>query len=52
MPPSRPSTGLSARHQPATMDGLWIAAITGHYTTARLHAPAAAAARQLMPDTH
>src|SRR6266702_3667560 len=34
---------------PATVDGLWVAAVTGHYTTARCHTPAAASARQLMP---
>ena len=36
---------------PATMDGLWVAAVTGHYTAARCHTPAAASARQLMPVT-
>jgi len=34
---------------PATVDGLWVAAVTGHYTAARCHTPAAASARQLMP---
>jgi hypothetical protein len=36
---------------PATVDGLWIAAVTGHYTTARCHTPAGASALQLMPVT-
>ncbi len=36
---------------PATVDGLWVAAVTGHYTAARCHTPAAASARQLMPVT-
>ena len=36
---------------PATMDGLWVAAATGHYTTASCHTPAAASALQLMPVT-
>ena len=36
---------------PATMDGLWAAAVTGHYTAAHCHTPAAASARQLMPVT-
>jgi hypothetical protein len=33
------------------VDGLWVAAVTGHYTTARCHTPAAASALQLMPVT-
>jgi hypothetical protein len=36
---------------PATADGLWVAAVTGHYTAARCHTPAAASALQLMPVT-
>jgi hypothetical protein len=36
---------------PATVDGLWVAAVTGHYTAARCHTPAAASALQLMPVT-
>jgi hypothetical protein len=36
---------------PATVDGLWVAAVTGHYTAARCHTPAAASARQLTPVT-
>jgi hypothetical protein len=36
---------------PATMDGLWVAAITGHYTAASCHTPAAASALRLMPVT-
>jgi hypothetical protein len=36
---------------PATVDGLWVAAVTGHYTAARCHTPAAASAVQLMPVT-
>jgi hypothetical protein len=36
---------------PATVDGLWAAAITGHYTTAHCHTPATASALQLMPVT-
>jgi hypothetical protein len=36
---------------PATVDGLWVAAVTGPYTAARCHTPAAASARQLMPVT-
>jgi hypothetical protein len=36
---------------PATVDGLWAAAITGHYTAASCHTPAAASALQLMPVT-
>jgi hypothetical protein len=36
---------------PATVDGLWAAAVTGHYTTARCHTPAATSALQLMPVT-
>lgn len=36
---------------PATVDGLWIAAVTGHYTTTRCHTPAAASALRLMPVT-
>ena len=37
--------------QPATVDGLWVAAVTGHYTTAHCHTPAAVSALQLMPVT-
>jgi hypothetical protein len=33
---------------PATVDGLWAAAVTGHYTAARCHTPAGASALQLM----
>jgi hypothetical protein len=36
---------------PATVDGLWVAAITGHYTTARCDTPGRASALQLMPVT-
>ncbi len=36
---------------PATVDGLWVAAVTGYYTGARCHTPAAASALQLMPVT-
>jgi hypothetical protein len=36
---------------PATVDGLWVAAVTGHYTTARCHTPGGASALQLMPVT-
>jgi hypothetical protein len=36
---------------PATVDGLWVAAVTGHYTTARCNTPAAASALRLMPVT-
>jgi hypothetical protein len=36
---------------PVTVDGLWVAAVTGHYTAARCHTPAAASALQLMPVT-
>jgi hypothetical protein len=36
---------------PATVDGLWVAAITGHYTAASCHTPAAASALQLIPVT-
>ena len=36
---------------PATMDGLWVAAVTGHYTAARCHTPATASALQLRPVT-
>jgi hypothetical protein len=36
---------------PATVDGLWAAAVTGHYTTARCHTAAAASALRLMPVT-
>jgi hypothetical protein len=36
---------------PATVNGLWVAAVTGHYTAARCHTPAAASAPQLMPAT-
>jgi hypothetical protein len=36
---------------PATVDGLRVAAVTGHCTAARCHTPAAASARQLMPVT-
>jgi hypothetical protein len=36
---------------PATVDGLWVAAVTGPCTAARCHTPAAAPARQLMPVT-
>jgi hypothetical protein len=36
---------------PATVDGLWVAAVTGHYTAARCHTPAAASALHLMPVT-
>jgi hypothetical protein len=36
---------------PATVDGLWVAAITGHYTAARCHTPAAASELRLMPVT-
>jgi hypothetical protein len=36
---------------PATVDGLWAAAVTGHYTAAHCHTPAAASALQLMPVT-
>jgi hypothetical protein len=37
--------------RPATVDGLWAAAVTGPYTAASCHTPAAASARQLMPVT-
>ena len=43
-----------ARHttiHPATVDGLWVAAVTGHYTTAHCHTPGGASALQLMPVT-
>jgi hypothetical protein len=33
------------------VDGLRVAAVTGHYTAARCRTPAAASARQLMPVT-
>ena len=36
---------------PATVDGLWAAAVTGHYTAARCHTPGGASALQLMPAT-
>jgi hypothetical protein len=36
---------------PATVDGLWVAAVTGHYTAAHCHTPAATSALQLMPVT-
>jgi hypothetical protein len=36
---------------PATVDGLWVAAVTGHYTAARCHTPGGASALQLMPVT-
>jgi hypothetical protein len=36
---------------PATVDGLWVAAITGHYTAVLCHTPAAVSALQLMPVT-
>jgi hypothetical protein len=36
---------------PATVDGLWVAAITGHHAAASCHTPAAASALQLMPVT-
>jgi hypothetical protein len=36
---------------PATVDGLWVAAVTGHYTAASCHTLAAASALQLMPVT-
>jgi hypothetical protein len=36
---------------PATVDGLWAAAVTGHYTTAHCHTPADVSALQLMPVT-
>jgi len=55
--PDRPLTVTFTRRarrttiHPATVDGLWVAAVTGHYTAARCHTPAAASARQLMPVT-
>ena len=36
---------------PATMDGLWVAAVIGHYTAARCYTPATASALQLRPVT-
>lgn len=36
---------------PATMDGLWVATVTGHYTAAHCHTPAATSALQLTPVT-
>jgi hypothetical protein len=30
---------------------MWVAAVTGHYTAARCHTPAAASALQLTPVT-
>jgi hypothetical protein len=56
-PPDGPLTVTFTRRarrttiHPATVDGLWAAAVTGHYTAARCHTPAAASARQLTPVT-
>jgi hypothetical protein len=56
-PPDGPLTVTFTRRarrttiHPATVDGLWVAAVTGHYTAARCHTPAAASARQLTPVT-
>jgi hypothetical protein len=36
---------------PAALDGLWVAAVTGHYTTTRCHTTTAASALRLMPVT-
>jgi hypothetical protein len=57
LPPNGPLTVTFTRRahrttiHPATVDGLWAAAVTGHYTTARCRTPAAAAALQLTPVT-
>jgi hypothetical protein len=53
--PDGPLTFTRRAHRttnhPATMDGLWVAAVIGHYTAARCYTPATASALQLRPVT-